>query len=53
MTIELLIPKVMALTSNSSAYEHSEDDPTVPFPPSIVLSKFDELELDMSNFEVV
>ena len=52
LTIELSIPGVIPLTSDSSASVRSEDDPDVYVPDRILLSESDEPDPDISDFAI-
>ena len=51
MTIELSIPTVVALTSNSNTYVYSKDDPNTCIVGPIFPSEFEEPNLEANNFE--
>ena len=44
VTIELSIPRVVALTSNSNAYLHLEDDPNIFVREFVLPSNSNELD---------
>ena len=50
--IELSIPGVVALTSDSSAYVHSKDDPNTPIVECAIPSESEEPDPNMSELEV-
>ena len=51
-TIELSIPRVVALTSDSSAYVHSKDDPNTPIVKRAIPSELEEPDPNISELEV-
>ena len=51
-TIELSISRILAFTSDSSAYVHSEDDSNTPIMESAIPSESEEPDPDVSELEV-
>ena len=52
VTIELSIPVVVPLTSDSTAYVHFEDDPSPYTTDPAIPSKFEEPVLDLEGFSL-